>query len=92
MKKIIICIVLLVLLVGCQSEETFFFKATIQEVYDGSYIVVVDEGEDVRSSSDLISIDTEELFKVGDRVIVEFDGVIMESYPAQINLISIELE
>lgn len=90
--KYLMILILLLALIGCSAEETYFFRATIQEITDGGYIVLVDEGDAIRQSVDLIAIATDEVFEVGDRVIIEYDGVIMESYPGQVNLLSIELE
>ncbi|MCH4889606.1 hypothetical protein EZV73_18635 [Acidaminobacter sp. JC074] len=94
MKKWII-LILVILLVGCTNKavedvESFTFKARIQEITQGGYIVLVDEGEDVRNSSDLISISTDQSFELDDHVLIKYDGAIMESYPAQINMLSIE--
>jgi len=100
MKKVIliICIALLTLgMVACnkQSDETenVFFEGTIIELEGSSAIVEPFEGQDIRSSADKISIDlsvSDDTFKIGDKVEVEYTGEVMESYPAQINMISIE--
>lgn len=70
------------------------FGGTVTEVYDNTILVSVNEGEDVRKSSDLISVslnvklkDSMTDFAVGDRVIVYYNGVIAESYPAQVNMV-----
>lgn len=90
--KVISIILLCLVLISCSREETYFFKATVDDVYEGSYLVIVDEDDRDITSMDLLSISTDKDFNIGDRVIIEFDGVVMESYPGQINLISIELE
>jgi hypothetical protein len=68
------------------------FAGVVVEVFDGSILVSVNEGEDIRSSSDLIFIsldvylaDSMTDFMSGDEVVVYFDGTIMETYPAQIS-------
>lgn len=91
MKKILILILLLIL-TGCSKEETYFFTATVQEINDNGYIVIVDESDRDVVTMDLISITSDKSFKVGDRLIIEFDGMVMESYPGQINMISVELK
>lgn len=70
------------------------FAGTVAEVYDNTILVIVDEGEEVRRSSDLMSVslnvklkDSMTHFNVGDRVIVYYNGEIAESYPAQINTV-----
>lgn len=70
------------------------FAGTVTEVYDNTILVIVDEGEEVRRSSDLMSVslnvklkDSITQFNVGDRVIVYYNGEIAESYPAQINTV-----
>lgn len=68
------------------------FAGIINEVSEGSIIVIVNEDEDEIKSSDLISVSLDvELkdrmtdFEIGDEVRVYYDGNIAESYPAQIN-------
>lgn len=68
------------------------FSGIVEEVYDGSILVRVNEGEDERKSSDLMSVslntmlaDSMTHFSVGDEVRVYYDGYIAESYPAQIH-------
>ncbi|WP_349947956.1 M56 family metallopeptidase [Lacrimispora sp. BS-2] len=70
------------------------FAGTVTEVYDNTILVIVDEGEEVRRSSDLMSVsldvklkDSMTHFNVGDKVIVYYNGVIAESYPAQVNTV-----
>jgi hypothetical protein len=68
------------------------FAGVVVEVFDNSILVIANEGEEVRNSSDLfyVSLETELTggwndFMSGDEVTVFFDGTILESYPAQIN-------
>lgn len=70
------------------------FAGTVTEVHDNSILVSVNEGEDARRSSDLISVslnvklkDSMTHFTFGDRVIVYYNGEIAESYPAQVNTV-----
>lgn len=70
------------------------FTGTVTEIFDKSIMVSVDEGEEELKSSDKIIVsldvkskDSKTHFTVGDRVNVFYDGVIAESYPAQINTV-----
>ena len=70
------------------------FAGTVTEVDENAILVSVDEGESVRRSSDLIRVslnvklkDSMTHFTVGDRVIVYYNGEILESYPAQVNTV-----
>ncbi|MBT7123093.1 MAG: hypothetical protein HN948_08825, partial [Clostridia bacterium] len=63
----------------------------ISEISGTSAIVTPNEGEPIRSSGDKVSITIEEgAFSVGDVVKVEHYPEVMESYPLQIRMISIE--
>ena len=92
---------LLLAVTGCKKQEPKeaeppvsdttleSFTATILE-FNGSHVLVQpDEGESELQSADKISFGTKELeelnVSVGSRVVVYYDGMIMESYPAQIN-------
>lgn len=70
------------------------FSGTVTEVYDNAILVSVNEGEDARRSSDLISVslnvkskDSSTHFTNGDKVTVYYNGEIAESYPAQVNTV-----
>lgn len=90
----------LLLLSGCgrgmedviQKEPNF--GAVVVSAGEQSILVLVDEGEEERRSSDLISVsldvrepDSMSRFDVGDAVRVYYDGSIAESYPAQITTV-----
>lgn len=71
-----------------------YFNGTVVEVGKTYIIVEPDEESNEKKSSDKISIGTNEWnseFIVGNRVKIIYDGTIMESYPAQIDAIDIEL-
>lgn len=68
------------------------FVGIVVEVDDQAILIEVNENENERASSDLISVslnvqlhDSMTSFKVGNTVHVFYDGKIAESYPAQIN-------
>jgi len=74
------------------STNTVTFSGAIIELNGGSAIVEPFEGESIRSSADKISINLEGYgqFTVGDEIIVEYTGEVMESYPAQVVVLGIK--
>lgn len=94
---LVVCTLLCV--VGCESEKTekkekkqedrVTFLAEIVEINGESVLVEPLEGEQERNSADRISFSTDGLRDLGaeegDIVEITYDGVIMESYPAQIH-------
>ena len=84
--------------VNINNDEQYQFVGTIIKVHDNSIIVEPEEGSIERKSSDKISIridrptnGTNDFYVVGNKVKVIYNGTMMESYPAQINVINIEL-
>lgn len=77
-----------------EGESSFF--GTVIESKVGYVIVEPDESEEERKSADKISISLGEhsdvLYHVGTRVKVTYTGGIMETYPAQINAVKIEVK
>lgn len=82
------------------NEEQSTFTATVLENMGTSIMVQPHEGEDELRSSDKIVVRVikdsavlEDLsqFSVGKNVKITYDGAIMESYPAQINALKVEL-
>lgn len=77
------------------DNEHYFFGKVIEST--ASYIIVEpNENEEIRKSSDKISIGlgkfNDAIYKVGTNVKVTYDGTVMESYPAQVRAIKIELK
>lgn len=74
-------------------EERYRFIATILEVNDNSIMVEPIEGAHERKSSDKIVIKriNTDNYAVGDKVKITYNGLINESYPAQISATEIEL-
>jgi beta-lactamase regulating signal transducer with metallopeptidase domain len=75
------------------------FRGVVEVVYDEAILVRVNEGEEIRKSSDLINValananpDANSGYLAGDRVCVYFDGVIAESYPAQVSAYAVLIE
>jgi len=80
------------------EEEQYEFVATIIGAYDSSILVEPEEGTNERKSSDKISMGitrptngTNDFYVVGNKVKITYNGMIMESYPAQIIATKIEL-
>lgn len=68
------------------------FTGVVTEVYDQWIIVSVNQDEDEFNSSDKMSVsldvklkDSMTDFNIGNKVRIFYDGVILESYPAQIH-------
>jgi len=77
-------------------EENYSFLGTVVECGTKYLIVEPDENEEERKSSDKFSIslgqDSDEVYAVGTRLEVTYTGEIMESYPAQIKVVKIEVK
>ena len=78
-----------------ETEVEHSFVATVLEIRDTSVLVEPVEGEDELRSANQISFGTKELAdidaEVGSVVEVTYKGLMMESYPAQINAVSWKL-
>ena len=77
------------------NKEQSFFGKVIES--NQSYIIVEpNENEEIRKSSDKIDIGLGEyndaLYEVGTNVKITYEGPIMETYPAQIKAIKIEVK
>lgn len=84
--------------VNINNEGQYQFVGTIIEVNDNSIIVEPKEGTNERKSSDKISIKitrpmsgVNDFYVKGNKVKVTYNGIIKETYPAQISAINIEL-
>lgn len=80
------------------EEEQYEFVATIIGAYDSYILVEPEEGTNERKSCDKISMGitrptngTNDFYVVGNKVKITYNGMIMESYPAQIIATKIEL-
>lgn len=79
---------------GTQAEESVF-GATVLEVHDGYLLVEPLAGEAILASADRIMVsvaNVEEMpeLEAGDKVAIIFDGMIKESYPAQVTALDID--
>ena len=83
-------------LVGCngkdfdKTEDLHQFDATILEIRDGSFLVEPCAGMTELNSADKIEVSTQNAdqsvnWQVGDLVLITYDGVILETYPARLN-------
>ena len=89
---IVMILTISVMLAACKSEKngeangttTAYFEAVVEEVNDTVLLVDALESESNITGEITVPIDNSELYKVGDKIGVTFDGEIMESYPAQI--------
>ena len=68
------------------------FRGLVLEVSDNTILVAVNQEENEIKSSDKISVsldtklkDSMTSFKVGDKVRVFYDGIILEIYPGRVN-------
>jgi hypothetical protein len=96
MKKIISLLLAIVCVIGlaacgnadANKEMEHKFTAKILEVNDSSILVEPVKGSNELLSSDKIYVSTKDFsdlsLQVGDYVLVTYDGMIAESYPAQI--------
>lgn len=91
MRKNTLLIFSLLILGACVNKSESF-TAVVASVNMGSLIVMVDEDQDEFKSSDVISVSlnfknkgSSLLFNEGDHVKINYNGLILESYPAQIN-------
>jgi hypothetical protein len=95
-----LAIIVLLIISGCSDtmngndEEpaeiemgSFYFTGTIKEKYDGTALVDGTRGKVLVN----LSVNNDEIFLVGDKVKVGYNGAIMESNPAQIKTLSVEL-
>jgi len=78
-----------------EKEEDSFYGKVIES--SQKYIIVEpNEGEEIRKSADKISVglgnNNDAIYKVGTNVKVIYTGYVMESYPAQVNAVNIELK
>ncbi|MCD8021776.1 MAG: hypothetical protein LUF30_01900 [Lachnospiraceae bacterium] len=90
-------------LVGAEEVEVYSFHATVLEVYESSILAVPYIGSEEYDSSDRIyvglsGLDEEALaafmdeVEVYDSVAVEYNGVMLETYPVQITALSIAID
>lgn len=77
------------------NEESYFYGKVIESTV--SYIIVEpNENEEERKSADKISVglgeNNDALYTIGTNVKITYDGIILESYPAQVKATKIEIK
>lgn len=76
------------------NEHSFFGK--VIESHSSYIIVEPNENEAIRKSANEISIRLEEnddtIYEAGTNVKITYDGTVMESYPAEVKAIKIEVQ
>lgn len=79
-----------------KPTNSYAFYGKIIESKQNYIIVEPNEGEDIRKSSDKISIGlgkyNDAIYEVGTNVKVTYNGEVMDTYPAQIKAINIEVK
>lgn len=77
---------------GIVAGDYNIFKGIIQEINDDNAIVKPNANESISQSADKVRISLMGgKYKVGEEVEVTYAGQVMESYPAQVNVLRIEL-
>jgi hypothetical protein len=96
-----IIFMLAVFLLGCMSslaaEDTYKFRGVVEDLSSNgeTVIVVIDEDDELRKNAgdkivvNLGKCDTD--LSIGDKITTEYNGIIMESYPPQVNAIDIDI-
>lgn len=86
---IVICLAAAALFWKNGEGEASVFTAAILEIHDGCYLVEPSEGSAERTSADRIEVPIQSAApspepQVGDTIEIEYSGVLLETYPAQI--------
>ncbi len=81
---------------NADNQEKVYFYGKIIESNENSIVVEPNEDEEIRKSADKISIALEKnldyMYEVGTNVKIIYNGVIMETYPAQVEAMDIEIK
>ncbi|WP_200411188.1 DUF3221 domain-containing protein [Virgibacillus salexigens] len=102
--RIGLAIIFLLPILGCSSsingsdEKTndiysgsVYFTGTINEITGNTALVYGKLGSTEGNVYVDLSVNKVDKFQVGDKINVEYDGIILESHPAKINTLSVEL-
>lgn len=92
MKKYVILLICLIALTGCgkaeadERQKAAVFRASVIELTDTVILVEPEEGSAELLSADRIEVPNKDGLELqaGDIIEIEYDGNIMESYPAQL--------
>ncbi len=81
---------------NAEIADLSYFYGTVIESKQNHIIVEPKEGEEIRKSADKISVSLGEyndaIYQVGTNVKITYTGTVMESYPAKVDAIKIELK
>lgn len=76
-------------------NNAYYFNATVIGVNGNNLVVQALENEAINTSADMFSFklpsDDTTSYLIGQKVKIEYTGTIMESYPAQIDVIGLEI-
>ncbi|MBQ9313726.1 MAG: DUF4362 domain-containing protein [Clostridia bacterium] len=101
MKKVLLIVMSFILIWGLMAcdkgnDKTYTFKGKVVEMYMNNLIVEPLENEDIRRSADKIQVWIGQtptfhppIFPEGTLVEIEYDGNVAETYPVQINAITL---
>jgi hypothetical protein len=93
MKKIVILVLALsiVMVFTACANDDYEFYGTIDSIEGTTALVNITEGE-ILASGDKVYVELNDSeFKIGDEIVVTYDGNVMESYPLQITQKDIKL-
>ncbi len=97
-RSILFVILLSILLIACSNSDNkskAVFKGVITKINEQTAVASVVEGYNKIRSGTIVSVNLsvneDTLFIVGDRVVVGYDGSVMEGSPAQSNTEYVEL-
>ena len=107
LTSLVLVLICILGLVGCSqdkpngnpnqniSNELYTFKAEVLEIHGESLMVKPEDGSNELSSSNKITFSIKDVFdekvNIGDIVEITYNGVILESYPAQIHISKLEI-
>ena len=77
----------------CNPTEHQFIGTIVEINSNGSFILEPDINESIRNSADRISVTgkiTDDEWEIGMKILVKYSGDIIETHPAQVNVISME--
>lgn len=79
-----------------EEKDQYSFYGKVIESHQKYMIVEPNEGEDIRKSADKIEVglgeNNDAIYPVGTNVKITYKGYIMESYPAKVDVVNIEVK
>lgn len=81
---------------NAQQESNLSFYGKVIETHQKYMIVEPNEGENIRKSADKIEVglgeNNDAIYPVGTNVKITYKGYVMESYPAKVDVVNIEVK